>query len=156
MQPYREGEVMKRALVVMLAAGVLSFVPHASAVPPTVCFGADTNDNRSTDSDDFLTGSLDDDVSALGDGNDQYFASDGQDSVCGNVGDDVIVGEGGSDNLNGGYGDDTVQGMSGADVLIGGPGSDTLVGNMGADILRGAGDGFRDELYDGDGPDIIT
>jgi Ca2+-binding RTX toxin-like protein len=146
---------MRRALAFLVTVGILSLTPHVAAQPPDMCFGQDTNDNRTTDDADFLTGSNGDDVVALGDGWDQYFAEDGADSVCGNVGDDVIAGEADADSLSGGLGDDTLVGLGGPDVLLGGPGSDTLVGNGAADVLRAGADGVRDDIFDGEGSDQV-
>jgi Ca2+-binding RTX toxin-like protein len=144
------------AWIVVSAWIAVSIANVAAAQPPVVCFGQDTNDNRSTDDPDFLTGSNGDDVVALGDGPDQYFAADGSDVLCGNLGDDLLVGEADPDLLSGGNGDDVMVGLGGPDVLLGGPGSDELIGNGAADVLRaGALDGVRDDIYDGEGSDQV-
>jgi Ca2+-binding RTX toxin-like protein len=130
-------------------------IPPASAQPPDNCFGDPTNDPASTDADDYLSGTLGDDVVALGDGNDQYFAFDGDDTVCGNAGDDLIAGEAGADRLDGGVGDDLVLGFSGGDVLFGRGGLDTIKGYGGDDVLRAGVDDVRDALYDGVGNDTL-
>lgn len=140
-------------LTVMVTVGSLL----ARAEPPALCFDRETNDNRTSDAADFLTGQPDDDVAALGDGGDQYFATTGDDVVCGNADDDVVVGEEGADFLDGGGGSDVVSGMVGSDVVKGGAGTDTVQGGSGADIVRaGPGDGVHDELFDGPGEDTIV
>src|ERR1051326_502433 len=103
------GARMKR-LVVVLASGLLWLgLPVTDLVAqPSTCQGQTINDNRPTDNDDFLTGTSGIDIAALGSGNDQYFASDAGDVLCGNEGDDVLGGELGPDLLNGGVGDDIV------------------------------------------------
>jgi len=148
---------MKR-LVVVLASGLLWLgLPVTDLVAqPSTCQGQAINDDRPTDNDDFLTGTSGIDIAALGSGNDQYFASDAGDVLCGNEGDDVLGGELGPDLLNGGVGDDIVAGLGGNDVLIAGDGADKVEGGNGDDTLRvGNADGIQDDLYDGAGSDTI-
>lgn len=146
---------MRWMVVVLVAAA--TFVPKvALADPPTTCFGQPTTDNRTTDGDDYLVGTLDDDVVALGSGSDNYFSDQGADLVCGNFGADIIGGEGGNDTLDGGPGPDLVSGMSGDDTVRGSGGADTIKGGLGDDVLRtGSGDGAADTIYDGPGNDTI-
>jgi hypothetical protein len=143
------------AVLVAVVAGLSFVATPTQAQPPVGCSGQDVTDLRTSDLADFLTGSDGDDVVALGDGDDQYFAADGSDVVCGNAGDDVLAGEGGADTLSGGVGSDIVAGLAGNDDVGGGLGSDVVDGNAGADIVRAGADGVRDDLFDGPGPDEI-
>lgn len=144
-------------LLSIIAVALFALAPSAFATPPTDCFGAPTNDARSSDEADYLTGTQTDDVAALGTGADQYFAWDGDDILCGNEGDDLLVGESGSDQLAGGDGDDHLVGFGGPDVLVAGFGADTLEGDGGSDTLRATAiDGTADDLYDGQGEDVIS
>ena len=146
---------MKRALVSALLLGLLTAMPVA-AQPSSQCFDQDTNDLRTTDGDDFLTGSNGVDIVALGIGDDQYFASGGNDLVCGEAGVDVIAGEDDDDRLSGGSGPDTVLGLGGGDVISGGNGEDDIRGGAGSDVLRTGPDGARDLISDGFGEDVIV
>lgn len=127
----------------------------ARAAPPEVCGGSPITDDRPTDGDDFLVGTDDRDVVALGEGNDQYAADGGNDLLCGNDDNDVLFGEGGNDRLVGAGGNDTLAGLSGNDNLNGGIGSDQVDGGPGADVLRAGDDGVPDTLIDGLGDDTI-
>lgn len=147
------------ALVVLFAVPSLllwrAFIAHAQ--PPDTCFSRDVNDNRSTDVDDFLTGTEDVDVAALGFGADQYFSANSADVVCGNEGPDVLGGESGGDFLDGGDGDDLIAGLGGPDTLRMGPGTDIGKGGAGDDTLRSlTADDVQDDLYDGPGNDVIV
>lgn len=147
---------MRRFLFTSLLLFAMILPRAASADPPSTCFDSTVTDNRTTDGQDFLTGTAGGDVAALGLGDDQYFASDGPDTICGNEGSDVIAGEAGADAVSGGSDDDTLLGLGGPDALNGWDGSDHVDGGRGGDIIRaGAGDGVRDDLYDGPGSDTI-
>lgn len=143
-----------KALVVAL---MLALVPSlATAAPPDECFGQPTNDPRSSDEADYLSGTEGVDIIATGTGADQVFSFTADDVLCGNEGDDLLVGEGGDDQLAGSDGDDHLVGFGGGDSLVAGFGADTLEGDGGADTLRSsAGDGIQDDLYDGAGEDTI-
>lgn len=145
-----------RKLLLLGALSVLLPGGYAIAQAPGDCLGVDVNDHRATDSSDFLSGSTDRDVIALGEGGDQYFGGDGNDAICGNEGNDVLGGEIGADDLAGGSGDDLLAGIQGADNLWAGDGADTVDGGSGTDVLNASGaDGDRDDLYDGLGADQI-
>jgi Ca2+-binding RTX toxin-like protein len=162
---------MRRALRV--AAVLVLFAQPVWAEPPDTCSAQPTDDPRTTDGDDFLTGSDGADIVALGDGDDQYFAAAGPDVICGGNGADLIGGEEGNDELSGGNGDDILLGLRGNDVLgggdgdddlrgswandvlRGGQGADVLSGSVGDDLIRAAGDDTRDEIHDGTGSDEI-
>lgn len=150
---------MRNAAIMAAVLGlVLAGAPRlAEAQPPTVCFGDDVNDARSTDVDDYLAGTGDRDIAALGDGADQYFGDGGPDELCGNLGDDLLVGEDGADSLDGDDGNDLLAGFQGADLLKGGDGRDEVRGNGGDDVLKSnADDGLQDDIYDGGGSDAIV
>lgn len=149
--------MMRRLAIVLLLSGLASLmVLPAIAEPPGDCNGILITDARATDGADFLTGTDDRDVVALGTGDDQYFAAASGDVLCGNDGDDVVVGEDGPDSLDGGPGDDIVVGMTGQDVLRAGNGADVLKGGKGDDALRSVSlDDVQDDLYDGPGTDTI-
>jgi Ca2+-binding RTX toxin-like protein len=90
----------------------------------------------------------------LGNGNDIYFGSSGEDVVSGAAGNDSLYGYGdvdylfggpGNDNLNGGAGEDYLTGDTGNDYLQGSDGDDQLYGGSGNDYLDGwNGDDFLD------------
>lgn len=145
---------MKRVLLAALALAVFAVVPVSATAPPT-CLGENVNDRRATDADDFLTGTNDADVIALGLGSDQYFAVAGADVICGNDGNDVVVGEDGADRLNGGTGDDIVAGLGAGDLINGNAGADEVKGGAGDDAIRAGDDAVEDHLYDGPGNDVI-
>jgi Ca2+-binding RTX toxin-like protein len=138
-----------------IVGGVLA-VPRAYAQPPTACLGYPVTDDRATDGDDYLSGTPEHDVIALGLGADQFFAWDGGDIVCGNDGADTLGGEFGDDTLQGGPGDDIVHGKQDDDQVFGGPGADRVQGGVGDDLIRDGFDGDPDELYDGPGADRIV
>jgi Ca2+-binding RTX toxin-like protein len=142
---------MRYLLVFSLLFGGVASASHSNQ-----CAGLEVNDPRATEDSDFLTGSDTRDVISLGDGADQYFAAEGDDTLCGNVGNDLLVGEGGDDVLNGGEGPDHLVGFGGADLLSGGFGADELEGDGGADVIRSqAEDETQDVLRDGPGQDTI-
>lgn len=150
----RSSKVVAALIIALAWLGGPAF-PSGANVPP-VCNGVDVNDQRATEGADFLVGSLDRDVIALGDGADQYFADGEDDVLCGNLGDDVLGGEAGDDYLDGGADNDILAGFSGADVLRGSAGIDTLKGAIGDDVLRSSSpDDVQDLLYDGFGSDTI-
>lgn len=147
---------MKRVLLALLLGTSLGFAAPVAADPPASCGGDPITDFRATDDSDFLTGTADRDVIALGTGWDQYFAAEGGDLVCGNAGNDVLGGEDGPDYLDGGAGGDTIAGLAGGDILLAGSGSDELDGGDGNDVLRASFvDGVRDDLFDGAGIDTL-
>lgn len=81
-------------------------------------------------------------------------ASEGADTLLGDLFADEIDGGEGSDQINGYGGGDLLQGGEGSDSLAGSEGSDTLKGGAGADTLEG-GDG--DDLLDaGAGDDTLS
>jgi len=149
---------MRRMTIVLAVSGLVAvaWIGPSIAEPPATCFDQQTNDNRTTDEADFLTGTVGDDVASLGQGGDNYFGTLGDDVLCGDAGDDVLGGEEGADQLDGGGNDDTLVGMGGADVLRGSNGSDSLNGGHGDDVIRaGPGDNAHDDLFDGPGSDTL-
>jgi Ca2+-binding RTX toxin-like protein len=107
--------------------------------------------NAGTDGADlvFAGGEYDTVTSTLGEGADQFYASDVD---AGTAQTDRVAGENGNDLVSTWFGSDTVDGGSGADVIWGGAGSDTIYGGADSDILYGgAGDG--DVLVGGPGID---
>lgn len=141
------------AVVLIVALALCS--PPAEA-QPTACMGIDVNDPRATEEADYLIGTTERDVIALGFGADQYGAWEGPDIVCGNAGADVLFGEDGADTLNGGDEGDIIAGHAGADIVLGGDGPDVLKGNAGDDFIRDGMDTESDELWDGVGSDVIV
>ncbi len=108
-----------------------------------------------TNKDDFIIGSILDDIiyAKHGNdevqsniGNDQVYGDGGADTIQGGLNNDVLFGEGGNDNLIGGDGDDYLLGGSGDDHLWGGFGDDQLRGGSGADFFD-CGEG-TDEIKD--------
>lgn len=100
--------------------------------------------------------------SDLGEGNSQFSAKGGSDTVRGNAGDDTITGDSGSDYLDGGDDDDHINAGQGADTVFGNTGDDKLEGKEGHDWLDGGagndtitGDFDRDTLYGGSGNDSL-
>ncbi|MFE0756741.1 M10 family metallopeptidase C-terminal domain-containing protein [Inquilinus sp. NPDC058860] len=78
-----------------------------------------------TDENDTVTGSGENNLLDLGDGND---------TGSGLGGDDTLLGGGGADTLDGGTGNDDLFGDAGDDILRGGSGADDLNGGAGVDI----------------------
>jgi Ca2+-binding RTX toxin-like protein len=77
----------------------------------------------------------------------------GDDVYEGTSGDDVIYGRKGNDQLDGWHGNDFLDGDAGDDRLEGLWGEDTLVGDVGNDWLSGAWD--ADRLFGGAGNDTL-
>ncbi len=146
---------MKRLLIATALLAATMVVP-ASATPPDTCLGRPTNDDRTTDFADYLTGTPGVDIINGGDGPDQVFAAESPDVLCGGAGVDVMVGESGNDEISGGGGADTLSGLSGADEINGNAGADELQGGGGDDLLTAGADTARDDIYDGDGLDTIV
>lgn len=76
-------------------------------------------------------------------------------TFLGSVNADIINGFGGDDVLNGNQGDDIIDGGEGNDTLIGGGGFDILIGGNGGDYLRSGGSPEGDQLFGGEGNDIL-
>ena len=96
-----------------------------------------------TPDDDWLKGTIGDDV---------IFGRGGDDRIRGIGGDDVLCGGNGEDHVDGGPGSDFVMGEGGDDVLGGGDGRDTLRGHGGDDEVDG-GEGLDTYgFHDADGP----
>ena len=95
---------------------------------------------------DFITGSI---------ANDLLYGDGGNDTLRGNAGNDTLYGDAGNDTLEGNAGNDLLYGDGGNDTLRGNAGNDTLVGGTGNDRLEG---GEGDDVYifnKGDGEDRI-
>ena len=80
--------------------------------------------------------------------------TESDDSISGLVDNSLVVGKGGNDIIKAGNGDDLIQGGTGNDKIFGGNGNDILFGGLGDDILTG-GKG-ADVFYCGVGRDTIT
>jgi Ca2+-binding RTX toxin-like protein len=87
----------------------------------------------------------------LTDGDDNYNAGNGKDTVRGGLGDDTIFGGNGKDMVFGGVGDDLLIGGNGKDELRGGAGADRMIGENGKDLL--ISDGGDDTLTGGEAND---
>lgn len=105
---------------------------------------------KTTDKNDDIVGSKDDDTidGGLGndgldggEGNDNLSGGEGNDALDGGLGNDALDGGIGNDNLDGGLGDDTLSGDEGDDSLVGGTGNDILDGGLGADRMEGGSGG---------------
>lgn len=114
-------------------------------------FNGDSSDNffTGTDEQDNIRGNGGNDGLFGEDGNDFITGGDGEDRIEGNSQDDYLYGEGGNDALfgnsgkdyiSGGIDDDYIEGDDGKDILRGNSGSDTLIGGSNNDLLVG-GDG---------------
>jgi|GEM_PF-759288 len=113
------------------------------------------NDFFGTDGDDSLSGEGDnDDVISGGAGHDTLDGNDGHDNISGGTGDDLILGGAGDDLLDGNEGHNTISGENGHDTLFGGEDNDTLTGGEGNDLLVGAGG--HDSLLGSNGHDVIN
>jgi hypothetical protein len=84
---------------------------------------------------------------------DNYFGSNGSDTivtlagrdrVLAGAGNDTVKGGLGDDRLEGGLGHDDLHGNQGQDVLRGGRGNDEIMGGVGADTLTG---GLQDDVF---------
>ncbi|MBC7377662.1 MAG: putative Ig domain-containing protein, partial [Burkholderiaceae bacterium] len=91
--------------------------------------------------DDWVIGGFGDDRAQGGDGNDSLQGLGGNDILEGNAGDDYLEGDG---NPNPNHLNSTPAAMNGRDFLDGGAGNDTL-----------EGDGNADQLFGGDGDDLL-
>lgn len=116
----------------------------------------------STDGDDVINGSENDDKISGLNGNDSIFGKGGNDILKGDRGDDELIGEEGNDILRGSGGDDVIKGGNGNDNLSGGSDNDVLDGGIGKDTLRGSagndilkGDKSKDKLMGKQGDDIL-
>lgn len=175
----RSSQAHARVGMILLSACVLvawdaSYGPGAAwADLPQDCMGL-TVTLWGTNSDDFIMGTSERDVIALGTGDDGTRAGGGKDVVCANPGNDmsVYLGSGG-DRANGGAdrdwifadpGDDTFYGGAGSDdVLFGDTGDDVIYGDLGNDGINGsdgvdniAGNEDGDELFDGYRSDVVA
>jgi Ca2+-binding RTX toxin-like protein len=101
----------------------------------------------------FLNGTLFDDLIQGFGGTDVLFARDGQDTLDGGSGSDFLFGGNGDDSLNGGLDNDIIYGERDNDTLNGDAGNDLLFGGSGADYL--IGDAGKDTLIGGIGDDIL-
>jgi Ca2+-binding RTX toxin-like protein len=111
---------------------------------------AATIERKLVPTDDFLGGTMDNDVIDGGLGNDNIYGMDGDDILLGDSGDDILDGGMGNDLLLGGAGNDGIRGDIGNDTLDGGAGNDMLLGGAGDDVyLFGRGSG-EDAIYDFD------
>ncbi|MGK9170367.1 M10 family metallopeptidase C-terminal domain-containing protein [Inquilinus limosus] len=132
-----------------------------------------------TDENDTITGSGENNVLNLGDGNDTGIGQGGNDTLLGGGGNDALRGGAGADTLNGAAGTDTASyfdssvaisvslvtglgsgGDAAGDVLVGienlsgGQGNDGLAGNAGANTLQGWNG--SDVLVGNSGKDTLT
>jgi serralysin len=98
----------------------------------------------------------------MGEGNDIFQGSAGQDIVYGETGadtllglqgDDILYGEDGNDKIEGGAGIDHIYGDEGQDTLSGGAGMDYIYGGTGNDVIEGNED--VDFLFGQEGDDLI-
>ncbi|RWR27452.1 calcium-binding protein [Sinirhodobacter populi] len=106
-----------------------------------------------TEGSDTLWGDLGDDEISGGGGIDQINGYEGDDTLSGGEGRDFIFGGAGNDSITGGAGDDSLDGGTGDDHLSGGAGNDYLAGGMGDDTL--AGDDGDDTVLGGAGDDLL-
>lgn len=104
---------------------------------------------RFLDGDDYVQGSLRDDVVNVNEGFDYLVGLAGDDflrggnesdRLDGGEDDDILNGNLGNDEVQGGLGDDFVRGGQGDDLIDGGAGQDVLVGDRGFDISIGGAD----------------
>ncbi|MRR58516.1 MAG: tandem-95 repeat protein [Deltaproteobacteria bacterium] len=90
-----------------------------------------------TDTDDYLSGTPENDAIDGGGGNDTIYGRSGDDVLYGGSGDDYLCGEEGSDKLYGGAGNDYLYEDQGANTLSGGDGIDTLEVRDGVNTMEG-------------------
>ena len=123
------------------------------------------------DSDNEITGTVQDEAVYAGDGDDEIYTRQGDDIVYGGDGDDyidtcedddVVYGEGGNDTIIAGEGNDIIYGGDGNDVIDGGDDNDIIYGGNGNDVIDGGygddiiyGEDGDDEILGGSGDDII-
>ena len=93
------------------------------------------NDKIATNGDDWLVGTVRNNVIDAKDGNDRVYASAGRDKILGRGGNDTLAGGSGRDGIDGGDGNDIIIGEGGNDVLRGAAGSDWLWGGAGRDVF---------------------
>ena len=108
---------------------------------------------KTTEGDDHIYGSKDNDIINGKGGNDVISGEEGDDELYGEDGNDNLIGSVGNDKLSGGAGEDSLNGGDGRDHLSGGAGNDELIGGEDDDQLHGnEGD---DKLYGGTGNDLL-
>lgn len=107
-----------------------------------------------TAGDDTVNGQNGADNLSGGDGNDILNGGNDSDTLSGDAGNDTLSGGGGNDTLSGGTGDDTLSGDGGNDTLSGGAGNDTLSGGVGDDSMTGGAG--NDSLSGGQGDDVFS
>lgn len=106
------------------------------------------------DGTDNIWGYETDDTISVGAGADSVQGAGGNDSISGGQGNDTLSGGTGNDTIQGDDGNDSVNGDAGNDQLAGGAGNDTIRGGWGDDRLDGgAGD---DTLYGEEGADTYV
>jgi predicted extracellular nuclease len=103
---------------------------------------------------DIIDGGNGKDILNGGEGADELDGGNADDILNGGDGNDTLIGFNGRDELTGGEGDDTLDGGNGNDILDGGDGDDTLIGFNGRDELTG-GNG-NDSLNGGNGNDVLN
>ena len=106
-----------------------------------------------TEGDDFLTGSVRDNLLEGFGGNDTLDARAGNDTLRGGDGDDSLTGGLDNDRLFGDAGADRIESGAGADYADGGAGNDLIDGHRDNDFLRGGGG--ADTLRGGLGDDTV-
>ena len=100
---------------------------------------------------DFITGSIANDLLYGDGGNDTLRGNAGNDTLYGDAGNDTLEGNAGNDLLYGDAGNDTLEGNAGNDTLVGGTGNDRLEGGEGDDVyIFNKGDG-EDRIFDANG-----
>lgn len=107
-----------------------------------------------TSGNDFIKGTLKNDVIVTFEGNDRVLASLGDDCIVGGPGNDELRGEVGNDIILGNDGNDFIAGGTNNDLIEGGAGNDTLRGEDGVDQIEGQ-DG-NDTITGGNGNDNIN
>ncbi|MGC9505511.1 right-handed parallel beta-helix repeat-containing protein [Baaleninema sp.] len=115
----------------------------------------DENDNE------FAATNANDTVFGLG-GNDTLYGLFGDDVLSGDDGDDLAFGGGNNDAMSGGNGNDFLFGEDGDDAIGGNDGDDTLFGGLGNDFLSGNtgndqlfGETGNDQLFGGADNDFL-
>ncbi|MAY86102.1 MAG: hypothetical protein CML02_05205 [Pseudooceanicola sp.] len=99
-----------------------------------------------TSAQDYINGSLGDDIIFAGGGHDYINASRGNDRIFGQAGNDMIDGFDGDDYINGGGGADQLYGKGGSDTILGGGGRDKFYADFtGTNVWTGGkgGDFFQ-------------
>ena len=102
---------------------------------------------------DWLQGDAGNDTLIAGDGDNTLWGGDGNDQLWGGAGNDKLVGGAGSDTLVGGDGNDTIYGFGDAGYQSAYD-SDLMIGGNGNDLIYA--EGFKAQVYGGDGDDIIN